>query len=443
MPDVLPDIRYDPQDQTNQQDDKPVDDDVEVLHAASLARLAPLLDLLKTKPRRVRTQPGLERTNTKRYERKGSPILTQPLPTLDDWQAALELKRRGVEWCGPCPLCGGEDRFHVRPGHSGARVGCRGCIDGQPEAVRHERFGELLRAVFGDRNRQNTASAGRKPAYKRVSHPSEGSSTPKNATEALAGKLWAAGERATLGSPAGQYLVKRWCWPPEGELAGGPLPPDIRWLNRRQFPARVPGFPAAAEGLLLFGYRPIAGGDVAAVSLEALQQNGDRMDWRREKPTDPYPFLEGERWRRTYGSRKGAAFEAAPGVDGLPVVLCEGEVTALACRWLHPGCRVLACGGTSGLEAVARKAKGGSVVIEVDGDPAGQKVARMVQAALPLGAVEVRGWDRTDKQDAADMLKSDLEQRAAVLEYDGGMTRIEADRTAWTEHLKARDTWNR
>ena len=38
------------------------------------------------------------------------------LPTLADWQTrapALELKRAGGELVGPCPACGGTDRFRV------------------------------------------------------------------------------------------------------------------------------------------------------------------------------------------------------------------------------------------------------------------------------------------------------------------------------------------
>ena len=34
----------------------------------------------------------------------------------------------GGEWAGPCPFCGGEDRFRVQPFHSeGGRYFCRGC----------------------------------------------------------------------------------------------------------------------------------------------------------------------------------------------------------------------------------------------------------------------------------------------------------------------------
>jgi len=42
----------------------------------------------------------------------------------------LGLKRRGGDWKGPCPQCGGDDRFHVRRGRDHdliiyCRAGCR------------------------------------------------------------------------------------------------------------------------------------------------------------------------------------------------------------------------------------------------------------------------------------------------------------------------------
>lgn len=38
----------------------------------------------------------------------------------------------GGEWAGPCPFCGGRDRFRVQPGaQGGGRWLCRGCSDGQ------------------------------------------------------------------------------------------------------------------------------------------------------------------------------------------------------------------------------------------------------------------------------------------------------------------------
>ena len=70
--------------------------------------------------------------------------------TVDEWLAHLTLKRRGTEWVGPCPACGGRDRFHLRPGGKhGTLVGCRGCIDGQPVATRQAAYFRIVEIVFG------------------------------------------------------------------------------------------------------------------------------------------------------------------------------------------------------------------------------------------------------------------------------------------------------
>ena len=51
------------------------------------------------------------------------------------------LSRVGQEWQGPCPNCGGRDRFHLRTrGDGSALFGCRGCIDDQPTDQKREAF---------------------------------------------------------------------------------------------------------------------------------------------------------------------------------------------------------------------------------------------------------------------------------------------------------------
>lgn len=48
-------------------------------------------------------------------------------PTVAEWVGRLHLRRSGAEWKGPCPLCGGTDRFHVKQGHSRVLASCRQC----------------------------------------------------------------------------------------------------------------------------------------------------------------------------------------------------------------------------------------------------------------------------------------------------------------------------
>ena len=325
------------------------------------------------------------------------------LPGADEWVAALDLTRRGGEWAGACPLCGGEDRFHVRDSGGGrAAVGCRGCIDGQPDGERAKRFGEVLRAAFPDRG----GGVARFPVL-RVPRTRP---TPVNGhaavDSAIAGRLWAAAVPAD-DTPARAYLAGRWVWPPDG--IGPDLPASVRWLPRGAA-VSLYKVPEDTAGFLVFAFR-LPGDDLAAVELEALLTNGTRPD---------------PRWRKTYGPRTGAAFEAA--ADGGATVLCEGAVTALAARWLHPGCRVLATGGTSGLEAAARQVKG-RLVLEVDGDTAGRARVARIQAARPLG--EVQAAFSPPGQDAADEWAEGVIERAGILEYDGGLSRHDADRRAW------------
>ena len=41
----------------------------------------------------------------------------------------LEARRAGQEWRGPCPACGGNDRWHVKGAVDGSVMGCRQCGD--------------------------------------------------------------------------------------------------------------------------------------------------------------------------------------------------------------------------------------------------------------------------------------------------------------------------
>ena len=70
---------------------------------------------------------------------------------LNAWLEKLQLKKRSSDYVGPCPACGGEDRFHVRQGATQAIVGCRGCIDGRGAAESRAAFLRIVNIVFGDR----------------------------------------------------------------------------------------------------------------------------------------------------------------------------------------------------------------------------------------------------------------------------------------------------
>jgi hypothetical protein len=272
-----------------------------------------------------------------------------PLPGVKEWADTLDLTRRGREWIGPCPLCGGDDRFHVRDSGGRAAVGCRGCIDGQPDGERRARFGEVLRAVFPARAVTPppplsshlarrpwlpgfSAPPPRFPARVPRTPPAPGNGG-EAARGAIAGRLWAAAVPAD-DTPARAYLAGRSVWPPDG--IGPGLPAPVRWLPRgavgRDVAADWYDVPEHTAGAIVYAFRQPGGATIRAVSLDALDADGRRPDQASG--------VKGDRWRRTFGVNRGAAFEAAAG--GGATVLCEGAVTALAARWLHPGCRVLA-----------------------------------------------------------------------------------------------------
>ena len=61
---------------------------------------------------------------------------------LDVIATALGLRKSGSEFKGPCPICGGRDRFHIKTGHSQQLlVHCRHGCDWRDLAARLKSFG--------------------------------------------------------------------------------------------------------------------------------------------------------------------------------------------------------------------------------------------------------------------------------------------------------------
>ena len=179
----------------------------------------------------------------------------EPVPTFEEWAAACDLRRRGSEFVGPCPLCGGDDRFHVRRGDNGqALVGCRGCIDGQEAETRHRLFGAILRVVFPHRYSNQELDAPRqhqtrapRPTEKRTRHDYE----PER-KKSTAATLWERAVKAD-GTLARRYLAERRAWPPDG--TGPDLPSTVRWLPKDTDPGKMIGWenlPAVAAGGIVY-----------------------------------------------------------------------------------------------------------------------------------------------------------------------------------------------
>lgn len=108
---------------------------------------------------------------------------------------------RGGEYAGPCPLCGGTDRFRVWPNHEGGRWWCRGC----------ERSGDLV-AYLVETGRIDKREAYRRrhgamvapvASVARVAHIERDPATPPNQTWQARAWAFVAQSQAELWSATG------------------------------------------------------------------------------------------------------------------------------------------------------------------------------------------------------------------------------------------------
>ena len=361
----------------------------------------------------------------------------EPVPSWADWcdrSDALGLRMDSGELVGPCPSCGGDDRFHIRRRGPDALVGCRGCIDGGGTG-----FGAVLRAAFPERSERvrrperpvgaisRSRTHGRKVRTASDPTPDPADIAP-DPRAALVAQLWARSVPADA-TPGRLYLALRLAWPPHG--IGPELPAAVRWLDANTAPGKAPaakwyGLPDGAAGALAFVWRDThtEDPDPRAVSMEAIGAAGERIE---------------PRWRRTFGTRAGAVFEArAPRGGDSPVHVAEGEADALAlvlAPWRGPG-GVYAAGGTPGLRTDPERFAqlgSGPVVIHADEGGQGCKAAGEAQARIQSAGRECRvEWYAGDPADA---LAEWIGARAAIREYEGGEAREAADRGAWHDLL--------
>ena len=355
----------------------------------------------------------------------------EPLPSWADWSDradALELRLRSGELVGPCPSCGGTDRFHIRRRALDAMFGCRGCIDGGGTG-----FGAVLTAAFPERPIRTARDTIGSPSISRTPRTSPLLSTPEPADTgpdpraAFVRLLWARAVPPDP-TPGRLYLALRFAWPPPG--IGLELPATVRWLAHEASPgsnraAKWYGLPDGAAGALAFAWcRPgDADPDPRAVSLVAVSTTGERVTW----------FDRGAKILEV-GQRAGAVFTAREAANAdAPLLACEGEINALALSlspWAEPG-RVVSVGpaGNMGVVTVG----GRDVNLFADDDTAGHKAAlKAFTAVRDLGRKASIHFCAGDPNDE---LAADLIERAAIREFDGGATREDADRGAWIDLL--------
>ena len=274
-------------------------------------------------------------------------------PTAQQWAARLgTLKRTGNgAFCGPCPLCGGRDRFHIKDGPDRTLVGCRGCLDGQHDGAR---FGDLMRAVWGDGPRMA-------PPRPRV-NPKANPAPERSDTVAYTRRLWAEARPIPIDGqhPARRWFAGRHLW--RHEI---PTPDVLRWLpaaTGRAFLRAVDGEhrgrrPAALDGPLRALWTvttdPAAGAVVAALAPvedwltawrgspapRALQLVAVTVDGAK-----PYPPAE-QKDKRPFGYTAGAVLVIGCPRLRRPIPLRPHTRCRRPCRRPGPGRSVRrACG---------------------------------------------------------------------------------------------------
>ena len=235
------------------------------------------------------------------------------------------LKRTGVRcgeprYNGPCPVCGGRDRFWVAQGEATVLIQCsHGCG-----------FAELLAALgLTEQPLEPKNAAVRRRRFTATPNTPARTAKPAVASgeSARARRVWDAASEPS-GTPGARYLiVTRHVWNEDVQL-----PPAVRWLSRDAAETLKrelwPPLPEDAAGALVYRFATPGEAETAFVQLEAV----DQLDQRR-------PFV----WRNRIGQRRcvkrpslygsergnGRVFLAVRG-DGAGVHLTEGPLDALA-----------------------------------------------------------------------------------------------------------------
>ena len=260
---------------------------------------------------------------------------------------------------GPCPLCGGEDRFNIQERDGVVMFLCRQCL---PNGSDKERVKLLTRQIFG-------ATALTAP------HPSRKSSPKSKASKKSDDwKLCWNRSQPLVGTPAHLYLTNRGVVPPPeliDTFSNYKLPENIAWLTLARVPFKMRRWiESPVAGFVICRFSDVLKRP-SSISIEALTKDG--------LPATP-------RYRRSYGAKKGAWFYTYSSGNGT-LHLTEGELDAVALQMElslrgEDNAAVVCAGGTGGLVECEKASAYGCVVIHSDGDPAGIVAADRLQTQL-------------------------------------------------------------
>ncbi|MFM8320974.1 MAG: primase-helicase zinc-binding domain-containing protein [Chloroflexota bacterium] len=322
----------------------------------------------------------------------------------------------GGEWAGPCPFCGGKDRFRVQPNHQeGGRWMCRQCTDGKWQdaisfVMRRDNcdFKTACAALSG--NDMPTTSEIRRQAPAPAAAPTDDDDWQLRAlrvARVCKANLWTA-----AGAAAVDYLLDRGLseqtllhyhvgFSPGGNIEGMYIPRGVV----------IPCIVAGAVWYLKIALLP---GDPIKCS-----KCGQAAKARQACPK----CGEVNKYRGVKGNRTAAIFGAGDLTGEKPALFCEGEIDAMTAYQEAGDLVTVATAGAAtnhpdlaawGIYLMQPPA----ILAVYDQDQAGQKGAayltnlssKVQPCALPAGAKDINAFF-CDGGDLHGWLQAELTRR--------------------------------
>ena len=329
------------------------------------------------------------------------------------------LKRTGTQngqprFNGPCPICGGDDRFRVAQGGAAVIVKCsHGCS-----------FEDLL-AALGLANSDRDSVPGQADRAAATAPPRQRDDEPGR----LVAAAWEQAQPAA-GKPLETYLVDRGLWP--ADTSGGygrfvargghwPSRPDARlpaglgWI-----PATIAvdlgpkiKLPNNAAGSAVYLFQRPGSPAVSGLQLEAVSAGGIRRELLFHHDRDIRERVKSVKRISVPGSRfpNGAVFTVRPGhgtvhvAEGPPDAFGLLALEALGLIDLQGGTVVAAAGTGLLARAVAGPGEPVTIWAQRDANSAGQSAALKARRAIrERTGRDVRvEWSLTSRRDWADL----------------------------------------
>jgi hypothetical protein len=280
----------------------------------------------------------------------------------------VRLRRVGRELVGPCPVCGGTDRFAIDPRR---RIwNCRQCVKGGDVIALQQHIDQCS---FGEAVRMLASADPTEPAHDRRTTganlpDAQGDEEYARRQGRKAAWLWE--HRQPITGSIGEIYLR------EARGYGGPLPPTLGFLPAREgrHPAMIAAFTLALETEPGIQAEPAS---VDAVHLTLLAADG-----RAKAEASP---------NRICVARPAARPIVIAAVnDLLGLAITEGIEDALSVAWAL-GTGAWAAGSAGFMPALADAVPSyiECVTIYAHEDPAGQRGARALADRLLVRSVEV------------------------------------------------------